>query len=335
LDQPWSHLSHQAILPNLNYRNVTNHQNDTNVDISCSLQSNYGAFLSGTSLVFQGQRLTHRESRDLEAEISVPLYHLSIDASRGCSLRYIYRTLLGEDVKLVMSCHFSLKTSNKTSTEDDLWTFRQKTNSVDKEDVFRATIHSDESSRCLSLSATQEITGENDWITKTIEIPACKQGDTLHINRIEMNVIVNTSSLVGIKPHVIACLGYLSVIPFSSCSMIDEQKLTGLSWKDTFIEKVSPLSNEQEEAFRLFGTLSWKDTNYTDKPWKETDYYMISYEIDSNVDTRLFLGTSFCSQYRVSGLDCINRLLNHRIIVQAVNREGYISSIASLEIIIP
>jgi hypothetical protein len=298
------------------------------------MQTDYGAFLSGTSLVIQGQRLTHRESRDMEAEINVPLYQLDIDASRGCSLRYIYRTLLVEDVKLVMSCHFSFQTSSKSSAQGDSWAYQQNTYSMEKEDGFRATVHSAENSSCFLLPATEEITGENDWITKTIDIPAVKQGDTLLINRIEMNVIVNTSSLVGISPHVIACLGYLSVIPSSSSSTADEQKLSGISWKDTLIQKVA--SNEQEEeTFRLFGTLNWTDVNNTDQRWKETDYYLVSYEIDGDANTRVFLGTAFCNQYRVSGLDCVNKIRDHRIVVEAVNREGYISAIANLEITFP
>lgn len=283
-------------------------------------------------MVIQGQRSTHRESRDTEIEVNVPLYELNIDASRGCSLRYIYRTLLEDDVKLVLSCHFSLQTSNK----NDVWEYQQKVYSMEKEDGFRATLHSVESSSCFLLPATEEITGENDWVTKTIDIPAVKEGSTLLITRLEMNVIITTSSLVGVSPQVIASLGYLSIIPPSSPFIAPkvEQKLESLSWKDILIQKVGSASNE-EDMFRLFGTLNWTDTNNANQAWKETDYYLVSYEIDGDETTRLFLGTSFCKQYRVSGLDCINKLRDHRIVVQAVNKEGYISAKANFEIAFP
>ncbi|CAO0798167.1 unnamed protein product [Mucor circinelloides] len=350
LCQPWSHLSHQSILPNLKYREPIAYPNDKNIAVHCSLQTEHGAYIGGTSLVVVGQRLNHRESRDMESEITIPLYQLNVDASHGCQLRYVYRTLLMEDVKVILSCHFALKASTSSDSNEFFksWYLPKALSDVADEDGFRATITSTNDaceSRCFLLPATEETTGENDWITKTIDIPSVSQGNQLFIRRIEVSVIVNTASLVGLTPHVIACLGYLSIIPTTSST--EELQIENLRWSDARIEKVPSEARQgqqeedlsdiaaQEETLRYFGTLSW-DTKPTSEQfaWKEVDYYIVSHEMDDNVGSATFLGTAFCNQYRISGLDCINKSRTHRIIVEAVNREGSVIAQSSLDIVL-
>lgn len=322
----------------MNYRDPQVYPVDKNIKFTSSLEYDYGAFTGGTSLIIKGQRLSHRESRDMEADVTVPLYKLSLDASKGCSLKYIYRTLLTEDVRLTMSCDFSLKTSVNASATDffSLW---QPENSLDKEDGFRATVTTTDAteSRCFLLPATEEITGENDWITKTIDIPAVPKGSSLFINKIEVSIAVNAASLVGLTNHVIASLGYLSIIPTTpSNKILNDTRLVDLSWKDQEITKVVKKDLSQighEDIYRYYGFLQWTDLTEDTHDWKETEFYIISYKLDTSNGSQTFLGTSFCNQYRISGLDYIQSRVPE-IIVEAVNREGYISSRASIDMLL-
>ncbi|OAD04876.1 glycoside hydrolase family 85 protein [Mucor lusitanicus CBS 277.49] len=351
LCQPWSHLSHQSILPNLKYREPIVYPNDKNIAVHCSLQTEHGAYSGGTSLVVVGQRLNHRESRDMESKITVPLYQLNVNASQGCQLKYIYRTLLMDDVKVILSCHFSLHASTSSDSDEFFasWSLPKTLSDAD-EDGFRATITSTKDacdSRCFLLPATEETTGENDWITKTIDISSVSPGNQLFIKRVEVSVIANTASLVGLTPHVIACLGYLSIIPTTSST--NELKIQNLRWSDTRIEKVSSVDIRpgqqqqkedlsdiaaQEEMLRYYGTLSWDSKSSVSSTWKEVEYYIVSYEMDDNAKNRTFIGTAFCNQYRISGLDCVNKSRIHRIIVEAVNREGHITAQSNLDVVL-
>ncbi|KAK4518975.1 uncharacterized protein ATC70_009202 [Mucor velutinosus] len=353
LCQPWSHLSHQSILPNLRYREPMVYPNDKNISVHCSLQTEHGAYLGGTSLVVVGQRVNHRESRDMESEITIPLYQLNVNASQGCQLKYIYRTPLMEDVKVILSCHFSLHASTSSDSDDFFKSWSSPKNLSDAdEDGFRATITSTKDacdSRCFLLPATEETTGENDWITKTIGIPSVSPGNQLFIKRIEVSVIANTASLVGLAPNVIACLGYLSIIPTTSST--EELQIQNLRWSDTRIEKVSAIEARQgqhqqqekedlsdisiqEETLRYFGTLSWDSASSIPSGWKEIEYYIVSHEMDGNINSRTFLGTAFCNQYRISGLDCTNKSRTHRIVVEAANREGHITAQSNLDVVL-
>lgn len=325
------------MLPNLSYRDPHVYPIDKNTKFSSSLESDYGAFIGGTSLIIRGQRKTHRESRDTEFDVTVPLYKLSIDASKGCTLKYIYRTLLKEDVKLTMSCDFSLKTSAHANS-NQFFSSWQPESSLDQEDGFRATITTTDDaseSRCFLLPATEQVTGENDWITKTIHIPAVPVGNALFIDKIGVSVAVNAASLVGLTPHVIASLGYLSIIPSPMLGLLKEKnetQLIDLAWIDQ--EVVAKTSTQEdlseispEEGYRFYGSLKWTDVTKDTDDWKETDFYIISYQSE-NCDIS-FLGTSFCCQYRISGLDYgLSRV--PQIIVEAVNREGFISSRATI-----
>ncbi|KAI7894833.1 endo-b-N-acetylglucosaminidase [Mucor mucedo] len=339
ISQPWSHLSHQAVLPNLDYRDPHIYPIDKNTKFSSSLESNYGAFTGGTSLIIRGQRTSHRESRDTEFDVTVPLYKLSVDASKGCTLKYIYRTLLTEDVKLTMSCDFLLKTSAH-ATSTDFFSSWQPESSLDQEDGFRATITTADDaseSRCFLLPATEQATGENEWITKTIHIPAAPVGNAIFINKIGVSVTVNAASLVGLTPHVIASLGYLSIIPgttVDSLTQMNETKLIDLTWTDQEAVAKIPVQEDMseilpEEVYVYYGSLNWKDVTKDTHDWKETEFYIISYQFE-NCDIS-FLGTSFCCQYRISGLEYVLSRAP-QIIVEAVNREGLISSKANISI---
>ncbi|KAI9473449.1 MAG: endo-b-N-acetylglucosaminidase [Benjaminiella poitrasii] len=355
LSQPWSHLSHQSILPNLDYQNPSIGLFNENIKITCTLENCCGAFLGGTSLVLQGQRLTYRESRDMEIEISIPLYQLNIDVSRGCTLRYIYKTPLAQDVKLIMSCNFTLHHNNdKSSSVENFCKTWLLEDMLSIENCFRITITSANDScdcQCFLLSVTEECKTECGWLTKLTQIPAITREDgyRLFINRIELNVIVNTASLVGVEVHQVACLGHLSIIPTCDMSLAPDSEeqisqLTNLKWKDTSIEivkKASDIPNnvhfestlsQKEQNFRFFGTISWDELSNPIYDWKATDYYIVSYKVDD--EECVFLGTAFCTEYRISGLDCVNKARIHMIIIETVTREGYISSCASLEIIL-
>ncbi|KAI7906381.1 endo-b-N-acetylglucosaminidase [Cokeromyces recurvatus] len=316
LRQPWSHLSHQSILPNLDYQNLIMCPFDRNIDISCTLQDTFGAFLGGTCLVVKGQRLTHRESHDMEMDVVIPLYQMNISVSQGCILKYIYRTLLAEDVKLIMLYQFTLQNPKDSfSSVSDFCKSWLPENNFDIEDGSRITISSASDacdSQCFTLPIVENSIHGGAWTMTTTQIPAVAEesGYSLLLNRIELCVVINTASLVGIKLHTIACLGYLSIIPaFTNICVI-----------------------LQEETYRFFGTICWNKLTESTNDWKDVDYYIISYEIDGK--NRIFLGTAFCNEYRISGLECINKARRHKIIIETVTREGTIPSSTSLNIVL-
>ncbi|KAI8087826.1 endo-b-N-acetylglucosaminidase [Gilbertella persicaria] len=328
LSEPWSHLSHQAILPNLDYQHPNCLPIDENVQFSCSLECEYDAFHGDTSLVVKGQRLTYRESRDTEVEVLIPLYQLNVNVSQGALLRYVYQTPLKEDVKIIMSCHFSLQT-HRSHTDTFFQSWLSKEYSFDLEDEFRVTVtigsENTTPSRCYLFSVTNE-DGAGKWITKSIQIPPVDEDSKLFMTRIEMTVVTNTASLAGVKPHVIVGLGYLSVIP---TTLHQEGFIKDLAWKDTKVE-ITDENLEGEPLVRFFGTLQWMTAFETDNSWQQVDYYLIYYEAHDGI--RLFLGTAFTNQYRISGLDCMNPSHKHLIVVEAANREGCIVSEACLDI---
>lgn len=291
--------------------------------MKCELKSDYGAFSGGTSLVLTGQRLTHRETRDLEVDVIIPLYALELDASQGCTLKYTYRTLLTDDVRLLMACNFELQTLNSNDTEGCFTSWLPDLN-FDRDDGFRATVSTTDgsSSRCFLIPAADESTGENDWITKTVHIlPLQEEGSKLIIKRVEIHVVANTAGLVGVNPHVIACLGQLSIIPNTIATEPEQEvKLIELKWQDAHTDK---------ETSRFFGTLGWLDLSKTQYGWRETDYYIISHEVNGEKE---FIGTAFCNQYRISGIELKDK--SHRIVVEAVDREGNIFSTAKLNLIL-
>jgi hypothetical protein len=126
--------------------------------------------------------------------------------------------------------------------------------------------------------------------------------------------VANTAGLVGVQPHVIACLGYLSILP----NVVETpREITGLQWQDVSID---------EATSRFFGTLTWINTTTTAYEWEETDYYIVSHQVG---EEREFIGTAFCTQYRVSGIPTST----NQIIVEAVDRKGNITSTAQLSII--
>ncbi|CAO3653105.1 unnamed protein product [Mucor hiemalis] len=331
LSQPWSHLSHQAVLPNQSYRTPELYPADQNVKFTSSLDSDHGAFLGGTSLVIKGQRFGHRESRDAETEVTVPLYQLSLDASGGCSLRYIYRTLWMKDVKITVSCHFSVS-ADDPNLFFNLWKPVENF-FFEHDDGVRATVTTENTleSRCFLLRTTEEVSGENEWISKTIDIPAVPEGDVLHITRVEVSVTVDTASLVGIGNHVIASLGYLSIIPTGKESG-PLKTIQDICWRD---EKwLNVKNNTQEETHRFYGTLNWTSTVDVVNEWDKIDYYNILYQDGDDTVNCVFLGTAFCNQFRLSGLDLVKPKLS-KIVIEAVNKEGYVSSRASIDLAIP
>ncbi|KAI8327315.1 glycosyl hydrolase family 85-domain-containing protein [Blakeslea trispora] len=332
LSQPWSHLSHQSILPNLRYHSPVMTPADNNIKLTCSLENELGAFIGGTSLLLKGQRLTHRESRDLETEVSVPLYKLELDVSKGCFLRYVYRALAGEDARVVMSCQLTLQSSNFDTLDKLLDAWLPNTFLLDPDDGLRTTVSAQSEgylySRCCVFPVVKEDQGENDWIIKLVYIPPISEGIKLSLNQVEMNVLANAANLVGIQPHLIACLGHLSILPSIDESNVlkeTQNHIDQMNWSQTKTKKITNAENEQTMSF--FGTLHWQQqpwpTNHG-QSWKRTDYYLIFYEAPEK--THLFLGTAFCTQYRISGLACKNSQVEHRIVIKAVDVVGNIGA---------
>ncbi|KAI8375697.1 endo-b-N-acetylglucosaminidase [Choanephora cucurbitarum] len=339
LSQPWSHLSHQSILPNLKYHSPTMIPFDGNIKLTCSLENDYDAFIGGTSLLLKGQRLSHRESRDMETEISVPLYSLNVDTSQGCLIRYVYRNLLGDDAKVIITCHMLLQTVDSDASDELLDTWLPNTLLMDKDEGLRTTITVQSGdrlhSRCCIIPAMEEDQNKNGWIVKSAYIPAVSEGIKLIVSQVEMSVMANTANLVGIQPHLIMCLGHLSIVPLIEDEINQLKESQGqidqLSWSQTKTKKIA--ENENEQIAHFFGTLHWRQqisSASRDQPWKQTDYYLIFYEAPDN--TRVFLGTAFCPQYRISGLSCVNLQAEHRIIVEAVNVVGNIGAMAHITI---
>ncbi|KAI8880245.1 glycoside hydrolase family 85 protein [Backusella circina FSU 941] len=343
LDQPWSQLSHQAILPNLQYRQPILHSPDSNLTFECSLNSgdDEAAYIGGTCLTIQGRRSSYRESRDLNADVTIPLYKFHIDVSKGCTLRYIYKTLYEEDVILNMSCQFSLSGLSSIDTQSFFKTL-QPTGLVDREeDDFQMTVINRETQDgiCFCLPAMIHKTTQKDgWITKTVEIKPPAVDAVFTLTQLDMNATINTANLAGTSRHVLASLGYLSIIPIpqlaTTTTKQEEEKewIYNMRWDNDALLKPMQKQDGSEEIYQFWGTLRWISQEGGEEPWKQIDHYILSTEVDDIPNTRQFLGTSFCNQYRISGVS-VAASTRPYIVIEAVNRLGDIFYSTKLDIV--
>ncbi|KAI8979578.1 glycosyl hydrolase family 85-domain-containing protein [Mycotypha africana] len=307
LQQPWSHLSHQSILPNLNYRELDIYPEDSNIAIECCLKGEYGAFNGGTVLAFTGQRLVHQESNDTELVVNLPIYKFEMNMDQGCTIRYVCKILNMFDVRVNLNGYFMLK-SRSYEEAQEFFRKWQNTDTLENEEGFTANVR---------------IASRPDECTCMIDV--CLN--------------INTADFVDNKPHIIASIGQINIIPIITNALtVNTRILSNFFWEDLHLQQSKgrdclEKTLEKPQFYRFFGTLTWTDRSKTTTPaWKETDFYIIYHVVDGDHEKRQFLGTAFCQKYRITGLDITDITKTHLIAVEAIDRMGVVSATNFIEI---
>jgi hypothetical protein len=305
------------------------HSPDSNLTFECSLRSDQEAYIGGTSLIIEGSRSSYRESRDFNADLTIPLYKLKIDVSKGCLLRYVYKTLHEQDVLLNMSCQFALSGLSTAETQS-FFSSLQPTELVDREEDFQVTVINTETQDGICFCLPIHESRENEWIVKTVEIKPAAADAAFTMTQVDANVTVNTANLAGTSKHVLARLGYLSMIPLADAPP-PKAWISSMAWENATLVKPVQKQDGSEEIYQFWGTLRWL-SHSDEAPWHHIDHYLLSTEVDDIPNTRVFLGTSFCNQYRISGVS-IAASTKPYIVIEAVNRLGDIFYSTKLDLV--
>ncbi|KAI8989437.1 glycosyl hydrolase family 85-domain-containing protein [Pilobolus umbonatus] len=286
ISQPWSHLSHQSVLPNLNYRQLTLNPPHQNTQFTSSIQAEKAIYTGGTSLLIEGQKMSN-DLIDSNIEIIVPLYQLMLDVTDGCRLKYIYQSLFHDDTSVSIICHFNINIVNSVDRQKAMNIYQLVASEAvnDGCDIYLAKT-------CLSFSAHNQL--DDGWIISTIEIPSIPIDTSIYMTMISMKIRLNTKHMNYMNLHSIISVGYLSIIPLNKKNMITQAKMD-ICVSDYDIQR------EKEDRVAYYCTLRWTASNNAEDEWDQTDYYSIYYSIN-NDDNRCFLGTSFSTGYRLSGL---------------------------------
>ncbi|KAG0776384.1 hypothetical protein G6F22_012606 [Rhizopus arrhizus] len=325
--EPWFHLSHQSVLPNLDYQHpIVDHKDDC-IEFTAALENDDMAFTGGTSLNIYAHHLAYKESLDGDAKITLPLYKTSIDVNQGCTIKLVYRSPMQNEVKLNLCCYLSLIAS-EISSLSEVFNNQQHEKLTDQNGKLQATIETKEhATECATFSLPMVDEEQHcAWITKTAHVPPLAYNGKLVLGKINLLVVFNTATTYGFEKCIVTSIGYLSVLPLMHSEEKVKHELVELQLKD--YERT--VNSDVDDIYDLFATLSWKSVTDNCRESKMIDYVIVSYKLP-NSNEKFFLGTSFCDQYRISGLS-ITKTKSPVFIIESVNREGDISAQASLQL---
>ncbi|KAI8371465.1 glycosyl hydrolase family 85-domain-containing protein [Radiomyces spectabilis] len=214
---PWSQLSHQGILPNVNYRTPFADK-ESSTALGCSM-SDTDAYIGGTCLLLRLTRDLAQPGQyphDGTIHYNIPLYQLAIDISEGCSIQLIYKPLAqSNSLKIQPYCEFSL----------DGLSFQANESQWQKE----------------------SITVDNGWTVLTINLsrPALSGAATrLTVKHLGLSVAFDTSELKESGLDLMR-IGYLGVAPLSKQEHLNV--LTNLRWEEV----------RWQDASHFSGTIAW------------------------------------------------------------------------------
>ncbi|KAG1053079.1 hypothetical protein G6F43_004816 [Rhizopus delemar] len=325
--EPWFHLSHQSVLPNLDYQHpIVDHKDDC-IEFTAALENDDMAFTGGTSLNIYAQHLAYKESLDGDAKITLPLYKTSIDVNQGCTIKLVYRSPTQNEVKLNLCCYLSLIAPDISSLSE-VFNNQQHEKLKDQNGKLQATIEIKEhATECATFSLSMVDEEQHcAWITKTAHVPPLVYSGKLVLEKISLLAVFNTATTFGFEKCIVTSIGYLSVLPLMYSEGKVKHELVELHLKD--YERI--VNSDVDDVYYLFATLSWKSVTDNCRESKMIDYVIVSYKLPHS-NEKFFLGTSFCDQYRISGLS-ITKTKSPVFIIESVNREGDISAQASLQL---
>ncbi|KAF7721298.1 hypothetical protein EC973_004959 [Apophysomyces ossiformis] len=311
LDQPWSHLSHQGLLPNLDYRQPALADR---FSLQCEL-SDANPYMSGTSLLLKSSPGATTVNTK---EAYLPLYKANVDASSGLKIKFVY-TRGSKASRLSLYLRLTLGQEAATTWEDTMAHFPLQNHGT-------VTGHYEVA---FPLEEDQPLEGDVDdktaWIIKNIETLDLSKGAGAHS--------AATVDEIGLKGNValdetsttLANVGYLRVTP--SHFETSKVKHLELAWQEKEWQVKKKRTGRAPALIRtLWGTLSWAllldDTPSSSSSPTTTmegiEFFIISL-MDKDKKTKKFVGTAFCTQYRISGIN--PRKLDF-VQVEAIDRLG-------------
>ncbi|KAF7725441.1 hypothetical protein EC973_009615 [Apophysomyces ossiformis] len=309
LHQAWSQLSHQGILPNLDYRKPV-HAGHL---VLQGLLSDRDPYMSGTSLILKA---TAGKETAGPAVAKVPLYRMKLDMRQGTSMRFIYKVNTRVS-QVSIYCHLSLHPEVASVWKDkvsDLPLVTPAGSSNGTHGLYEVEVP------LGSDFQQQAATGSNDWTIKDIQtnaLPDSLLASGAMVEEIGWKIHVNPDE----DKTVLANLGYLSVIPANSPPPAPSSNATALNLQWQTKEYHATHGSKDK---LLWATLGWTSNAGPSNAemWSETDYFIVSL-VDAHQTNKLFLGTAFVDQYRISGLGP-NQF--SYVKVEAVDRLGHVKA---------
>ncbi|CAO3638157.1 unnamed protein product [Cunninghamella echinulata] len=301
LTQPWSHLSHQSIPPS--FPNGKLDKKD--------------AYIGGTSIIL------YNDSKYTK------LYKLSLEMEGELQLQYVYKPMIDDD-EFNITCQLSMELYTNSVDTPLSVSFRE--GSLDN--------------KFISIINSNPTKLNNGWIMKTIQLK--KNYD--HLSEASTAIIVNELGfIIDNKKNFnteqqplleTVRLGFIGMIPKNMNSSLittatsNTNSIDSFEWKDVHWEQHNDNSTTDHEETnesnnQFWGTLNWNwkqpnDNSNNNTPWDQVYYVMISTK-DNELQQDKFLGTSFTSQFRISGLNLQN-FNTTELLVQPINFLGQIQN---------
>ncbi|KAG0173961.1 hypothetical protein DFQ28_002995 [Apophysomyces sp. BC1034] len=300
--QPWSQLSHQGILPNLDYRKPV----DAGNVILHSALSDKDPYMSGTSLWLKS---TAGKAAVSKKDVSVPLYQMTFDIRDGLAMKFVYK-LTTQVSQIGIYCHLALSPDMV-----DAWKNAMPHIPLQKSSTGLGVYE-------IYVGLDGSKNGNDSWVVKDIQTPPLQGSPARRLSSIAVIKEVGWSVRVDPKEEgtSLANLGYISVIPSASVAPLAPTALN-LHWQSKEYHAVQGSPDKT-----LWATLSWTsiivDGSSKNLAWSETDFFIVSLS-DANHTTKVFLGTAFCDKYRISGLGASQMPY---VKVEAVDRLGHIKA---------
>lgn len=301
LSQPWSHLSHQSIPPNL----IARLQREENHGLSYFLADD-DAYIGGTSLLI---------AAEITQERQLPLYQLEYDVTEGCEVQFIYKSP-EPDMQGKIDIYLNLQVTDILPDELAFY-WQDVTDASSQADATTAMrLYLNENTVVyLKPSRKQELA--EGWLLCSVRVPPTYPLGIATIK--ELGIHVDGTETVLFR------LGLLTIIPLGDApSALSRITQVQLQRDEDIHSKCSSSSCE------LWATLSWMMERNSKEDWDQVDHYMIFFK---NVDSKaepIFLGTSFSTEYRISGLEIKKH--GNSIEIWAVNRLGTVIARQDIDI---
>lgn len=287
-------MSHQSIQPNL----VARLQRKEDDGVSYFLADD-DAYIGGTSLLIAAEGTQERQ---------IPLYQLNYDATNGCEVQFVYKSP-EPDMQSKVQIYLNLRVTDVLPDELAYYWHDVAATSPQPQATTASRLNiNEDTSVYLNTSKTQELA--EGWVLCSVRVPSVHPLGEAAIE--ELGIYLDGTE------DVLFRLGLLTIVPYADTSSTLASKITHIQLQRDADVSSKCLSSSCE----LWATLSWMMESNSSEEWNQVDHYLISYG-DINADgAATFLGTTFTTEYRISGLEMKNDI--DYIQISAVSRLGNI-----------
>lgn len=302
--EPWSHLSHQSIQPNII---------PSRGKVYYEMSANH-AYLGGTSLgVFVNEAFAET-SQDWSTEM-VPMYSLDMPLSNYCRIRYSVKDIaknisFGVYVRITRpegTARRFVMVPNSDDTPSDCYFI-----------IENEIGHGASANQVIIRPSVCETQIENKWITRT-RIFKFSGDDKPDWKVTELGVVLHKPRSLQIPAGLVAWLGSVSIN--NDSSVPPSLEFPQIHMKDRSIQKIADIQAAVAANRIFFCTLEWSikfldnhtaSSTATSKIWDHLYFFAIYYRRANSMAMEahprfkphrwMFLGTAFTCAYRVSGI---------------------------------